>query len=179
MEIARVVKRILVERVDYGVCEHILDSLDVHNHQVSSGDLPGEMRQSLGDLSLVAVGVILPTVVVALLDVLALDVLFSVEILQSWVRLVRGSKLVDVRSDEVPQDIWVGDFVDDPFVEESYDLAANRHQSQFFAHGLNIIVLFFDFLHDFANHMDANCVVVSLKSVSEVALTEGVLRQLQ
>ena len=72
-------KPVLVQAMNLGVRQHVSYSLDVHDHQIAVGVLPGEVAECLGDQGLV--GVLLPPRIVVVLLVLAWDVGLPVVVL--------------------------------------------------------------------------------------------------
>ena len=63
---------VLVKAVNLGVCQNVSDTLQVDNHQVAIGVLPGKVAESLGNEGLL--GVLMPPSVVVVLLILSWNV---------------------------------------------------------------------------------------------------------
>ena len=117
--------------MDDRVSKDIFDSLDIDHNHVASGILPRKVAQSLGDKSLISIRLVHPPSIVILLYVISFDVVLCVPVLdclifegisiliflEPFFVLLAFNNLVNERSDEIPEEIWLRNTIDNSLVE--------------------------------------------------------------
>ena len=128
-------KPVLVQAMNLGVRQHVAYSLDVHDHQIAAGVLPGEVAECLGYQGLV--GVLLPPSIVVVLLVLPRDVGLTVVVL---VRSTFRGNLIDEGLDELDE-VFRVNLGDQPLVKLIDDELADEDRFEVLLHHLQLVGL--------------------------------------
>ena len=159
--------------VDLGVREYVTNTLNINNHQVTLCELPREVTKSLGDERLIRVlaAGISPASVVVVLFVLALDEIFSIDILEQHFLI---DDLVDVGVHEFDEILAI-DRANQLFVELVHDMRAYKLGFNVVFHFLQLIAFRVDVLGNLHHEGPVLIVVLHHECITHCALGEGML----
>ena len=168
----------LVQAVDLGVCQDVAHTLEVHDHKVTMGYLPGKVGEGLGYEGLVGVLAIAtnsgPARVVIVLLVLALDEVLSIVVLEGGIVI---QDLIDKGVDEFDQISAVNEG-NQLLIELIDNVSADEHGLDVVLHLLWVVGLRVDVLGDLYHILLMEVLILHQKGVPHGTLCEGLFSYL-